>query len=194
MLISYSFCANLLFILWFYLIFHCLKAGFVPCSGYKLMMVPDLTTRECEHYWWFLSILQENRSGGVILHSVIFPIFQNYQNISYPWNITLVFGRHRCSSAVETPDQYKHNSKYLTCIFAESKFTFTEKWTNRALVTTTPGLTWMRKAFNTLRLSQDGCHFPDIFNAFSCMKMYKFRFHWSLFSRVQLTILQHWFR
>ena len=33
-------------------------------------------------------------------------------------------------------------------------------------------------------------------NAFSWMKMFKFRlkFHWSLFPRVQLTIFQHWFR
>ena len=32
-------------------------------------------------------------------------------------------------------------------------------------------------------------------NAFSWMKMYKFRlrFHWSLLLRVQLTIFQHWF-
>ena len=33
-------------------------------------------------------------------------------------------------------------------------------------------------------------------NAFSWMKMLEFRlrFHWSLFLRVQLTIIQHWFR
>ena len=33
-------------------------------------------------------------------------------------------------------------------------------------------------------------------NAFSWMKMYKFqrKIHWSLFSRVQLTTFQHWFR
>ena len=33
-------------------------------------------------------------------------------------------------------------------------------------------------------------------NAFSWMKMYefRFRFHWSLFLRVQLTIYHHWFR
>ena len=33
-------------------------------------------------------------------------------------------------------------------------------------------------------------------NAFSWMKLYelRFRFHWSLFPRVQLTIFQHWFR
>ena len=33
-------------------------------------------------------------------------------------------------------------------------------------------------------------------NGFSSMKMFEFRFkfHWSLFERVQLTIFQHWFR
>ena len=33
-------------------------------------------------------------------------------------------------------------------------------------------------------------------SAFSWMKMFEFRitFHWSLFLRVQLTIIQHWFR
>ena len=33
-------------------------------------------------------------------------------------------------------------------------------------------------------------------SAFSCMKMFEFRFefHWSLFLRVQLVIFQHWFR
>ena len=36
--------ANLFFISWFSLTVHCLKAGFVPCPGDKLM-VPDLTTR-----------------------------------------------------------------------------------------------------------------------------------------------------
>ena len=50
---------------------------------------------------------------------------------------------------------------------------------------------------NSLRPRQDGRHFPDdISNAFSWMKMHKFRliFHWNLFPRVQLTIFQHWFR
>ena len=38
--------------------------------------------------------------------------------------------------------------------------------------------------------------FQTFSNAFSWMKMYKFRlrFHWSLFPRFQLTIFQHWFR
>ena len=53
MFLSYGFWTNVLFILWFCLIFHCLKAGFVPCPGDKLM-VPNLTTRDCEYYWSFL--------------------------------------------------------------------------------------------------------------------------------------------
>ena len=51
--------------------------------------------------------------------------------------------------------------------------------------------------FNTLRSSQNGRHFSDdIFKCISWMKTYKFRgrFHLSLFPRVELTILQHWFR
>ena len=50
---SNSFWANLVLILRFSLIFHCLKAGFVPCPGDKLMF-PNLTTRDCEYYSWFL--------------------------------------------------------------------------------------------------------------------------------------------
>ena len=49
--------------------------------------------------------------------------------------------------------------------------------------------------FNTLRQRQNGPHFLTIFsNAFSCMKIYQFRFHWSLFPSIQITISQHWFR
>ena len=51
---SYSFWTN--FISGFFWIFHWLKAGFVPCPGDKLM-VPDLTTRECDYCWWFLFIV-----------------------------------------------------------------------------------------------------------------------------------------
>ena len=38
-------------VLWFSLIFHCLKAGFVPCPRYRLM-VPDFTTRDYGYYRW----------------------------------------------------------------------------------------------------------------------------------------------
>ena len=43
---------------------------------------------------------------------------------------------------------------------------------------------------------QTGTMLQTISNIFSWMKMLEFRlkFHWSLFSRVQLTIFQHWFR
>ena len=50
---------------------------------------------------------------------------------------------------------------------------------------------------NTLRPTQNGCHFQTTFsNAFYLMKMYGFqlRFHWSLFLRVRSTIFQHCFR
>ena len=49
---------------------------------------------------------------------------------------------------------------------------------------------------NTLRLRQDGCHFPDIFKCIFLYENVKFRsrIYWSLFLRVQLTLFQHWFR
>ena len=50
---------------------------------------------------------------------------------------------------------------------------------------------------NTQAETKMGTIFQTTFsNAFSWMKMYKFRlkFHWSLFLWVQLTISQHWFR
>ena len=50
---SYDYWANLLFILWFSLIFRCLKAGSVPWTTVEFA-VPDLTTRDSEHCWWFL--------------------------------------------------------------------------------------------------------------------------------------------
>ena len=49
----------------------------------------------------------------------------------------------------------------------------------------------------TLKPRQNGRRFAyDTFKRFSWMKILEFRlrFHWSLFLRVQLTIIQHWFR
>ena len=54
------------------------------------------------------------------------------------------------------------------------------------------GLLYCAILINTLWQRQNGRHFPDDFsNAFSWMKMFKFRlrFHWSLFPRVHLTML-----
>ena len=46
------------------------------------------------------------------------------------------------------------------------------------------------------RNKMDSISQTTFWSAFSWMKMFKFRitFHWSLFLRVQLTIIQHWFR
>ena len=52
--------------------------------------------------------------------------------------------------------------------------------------------------FNTLRPRQNGRHFPDdIFKSIFLNKNiseFWFRFHWSWFPTVQLTIFQHWIR
>ena len=51
-----------------------------------------------------------------------------------------------------------------------------------------------KRWFNTLRPRQDGRYFADdifmriLFNE-NCLN-----FHWNMFARVQLTIIQHWFR
>ena len=46
---------------------------------------------------------------------------------------------------------------------------------------------------NTLRLKQYGHHFADAFS-WKEMFVFWFKFHWSVFLNVQLTISQHWFR
>ena len=54
-----------------------------------------------------------------------------------------------------------------------------------------------KSTVNTLRPRQNDRHLPDdIFKCFFWMKMFEYwlRFHWSLFLRVQLAIIQHWFR
>ena len=77
-------------------------------------------------------------------------------------------------------------------------FTFTEWLEVKFIISYRSRRVWVVWCFiNTLRPKQNGCQLPDdIPNAFSWMKIYKFRlrFHWSLFPRVQLTITHHWFR
>ena len=60
---------------------------------------------------------------------------------------------------------------------------------------------WIKMKFllsyhiNTLRPRQNGRHFTDyIFNCIFLNEKFLSKFHWSLFSRLQLTIFQHWFR
>ena len=55
--------------------------------------------------------------------------------------------------------------------------------------------TSLPQTINTMRPRQNGSHFPS--NIFRCiffqMFEFRFRFHWSLFLKVQLTIFQDWF-
>ena len=60
-------------------------------------------------------------------HSVIFPIYQNYQNTFIQFNITFIFDKCHHSWAVETPDKYECDLKHLTNIFAKSTFPIMKK-------------------------------------------------------------------
>ena len=85
---------------------------------------------------------QHHWGGGYednFLRSVIFHIFQHHQNRSWLLNITFIFGRCRHSSAAVTPVKYECDSNNLVGTFARSKILLTEKLTNRALATPTPG-------------------------------------------------------
>ena len=66
------------------------------------------------------------------------------------------------------------------------------------LISMTPCVVIWPQCVNSSRPEQNGRHFADdIFRStFENKKLYKVRlkFHSSLFPRVQLTILQHWFR
>ena len=57
-------------------------------------------------------------------------------------------------------------------------------------------MTPLHLALNTLRSRQNGRRFAD--DTFKCIFLneneFRLRFHWTLFLRVQLTIIQHWFR
>ena len=60
----------------------------------------------------------------------MFSIFHNNQNNDYLYDMTFIFDRCLRSWAVETPDKYERDWKYVTYIFAKSKFPVT----NGALV------------------------------------------------------------
>ena len=65
--------------------------------------------------------------------------FQYYHNTSYLLNITFIFDRCRSSSAAVASVKYKCDSNNLRGSFGRSKILLTEKLTNGALVTPTPG-------------------------------------------------------
>ena len=68
------------------------------------------------------------------------PISQNYQNTCYIYDITFIFDRCLHSRATETPGKYERDTRYLDYTFTKSNFPVTEKLTNGALVTPTPGI------------------------------------------------------
>ena len=65
-----------------------------------------------------------------------------------------IFGRCHRSSAAVTPAKYECDTKNLTGSFVRSKILLTEKLTNGALVTSTPGI-------DKLAPEQNGRHFAD---------------------------------
>ena len=94
-----QFPGHLPFILWFSLIFHCLKAGFVPCPWGKLM-VPDSIPRDCEH----LSLMH-------IRNHELFRRPTHYSDIimsAMASQITSVSSV--CSTFCSSTDQIKHQS------------------------------------------------------------------------------------
>ena len=163
------------------------RVTYVSEKGVQIRL--DCTT------WW----LAIQFTAAYFLPSVTFPIFYNDQNKGYLYDITFISDRcHRCW-AVETPDRYDCDQKYLgNLYFVKSKFPI-EKLTNRVLATPTPGelpsvhVSKKRQLFcYTLKelthWGQD--KMSDIFqttcsNAFILMKMlqFGFKFHWSFFSQ-----------
>ena len=71
-------------------------------------------------------------------------------------------------------------------------------WVNEIFDSQTKGVhvMWLfilYQLINTLRLRQDGRHFPGAILKYIYIKFW-LRFHWSMFLWAQLTIFQHWFR
>ena len=89
---------------------------------------------------WEMSLQSNGISHWLgAFHSIIFPVFQNYQNTIWLLNIMPIFGRYHRSLVVVIPGKYECDSKTQTITFAWSKIVLIEKLTNRALVTPTPG-------------------------------------------------------
>ena len=68
--------------------------------------------------WYSLACAdcRKTRGGGYwanFLHSFIFPIIQQYQNINYLYYITIISDMRHRSWAVEATDKYERDFKYL---------------------------------------------------------------------------------
>ena len=100
---------------------------------------------------WYKEQTQHNYNwGGVTKLVSSVPLFSDFfQNIRQLLNITFIFQGCHCSSAAGTYVKYERDLENLTGNFARSKCLLTEKLANGALVTPTPGpsyLNWFFKA------------------------------------------------
>ena len=112
-------------------------------------MWPRNRTGYCEYVFtkWdvYSTTLWSTWGGGYyanFFRSVIFRIFHYSQNTRNLLKITFIFDRCRRSSAAVASVKYKCDSNNLRSTFERSKILLTEKLTNGALVTPTPGLVY----------------------------------------------------
>ena len=111
---------------------------YVYCPWFTYVIFSWLHYTRCTKYSTF-----SNQGVGVTKPIFSVPLFsrffQNYQNTCYIYDITFIFDRCRRSRAAETPGKYECDLRYLAYTFTKSNFPVTEKLTNGALVTPTPG-------------------------------------------------------
>ena len=103
---------------------------------YCVILLEPITSR---HEWGIPCLTRGWGFWSIFLRSVIFLNFHHCQNTQPLLNIMFIFGRCCRSSDAVTPVKYKCDSKNLTGTSARLKILLTEKLTNGALVTPTPG-------------------------------------------------------
>ena len=91
------------------------------------------------HYQWLTSGVGVTEPISSI--PLFIPFFSDFSTLPKHTNITFIFDRCCCSSAVVTPVKYECGSKNIKGTFARWKILLMEKLPNRALVT--PTLGWL---------------------------------------------------
>ena len=129
-----------------------------------------------------LTTVGPNVGAGVGV--TVWPGTEGTVDSSYVTAKNFVSTSNRQPSDKRTSDQYNRSwSEFLFCFVFVCLFVF--QYIGDIVHLTHGGRDKMAAIFQT-----------TFSNAFSWMKIFTFwlRFHWSLFTRVQLTIFQHWFR
>ena len=120
------------------------KTSFEIIDSWESLMVSENVSKfvQCA-YWWpgtvpcwrcTRTLIIEFRGGGYwsnFFHFVVIPVFLNFRNIGYIYNIMFIFDRCHCSWAAVTPAKYAHDLKCLTYTFAKWKFSVMETLTNK---------------------------------------------------------------